>query len=62
MRLRIDIEIRENVPTANVFARLPGASDEEVVLAAHTDGFRGGTVSVHFCSPSSRIITTARSG
>ena len=39
MRLRLDIEIRENVPTANVFARLPGASDEEVVLAAHTDGF-----------------------
>ena len=39
MRLRLDIEIRENVSTANVFARLPGASDEEIVIAAHTDGF-----------------------
>ena len=37
--LKLDIEIRRNVPTANVFARLPGASDEEIVIAAHTDGF-----------------------
>jgi hypothetical protein len=37
--LKLDIEIRENVPTANVYARLPGASDEEIVIAVHTDGF-----------------------
>ncbi len=37
--LKLDIEIRENVATANVYARLPGASDEEIVIAAHTDGF-----------------------
>ena len=37
--LKLDIEIRENIQTANVFARLPGASDEEIVIAVHTDGF-----------------------
>ena len=37
--LDLDIEIREGVQTANVFARLPGASDEEIIIAAHTDGF-----------------------
>ena len=37
--LKLDIEIRENVPTANVFASLPGATEEVVVIAAHTDGF-----------------------
>lgn len=37
--LQLDITIRENVRTANVFARLPGASDEEIVIAVHTDGF-----------------------
>ena len=39
IRLKLDIEIRENVPTANVFARLPGASDEVIVIASHTDGY-----------------------
>ena len=39
LSLKLDIEIRENVSTANVFARLPGASDEEIVIAVHTDGF-----------------------
>ncbi len=37
--LRLEIEIRRGVETANVFARLPGASEEEIVIAAHTDGF-----------------------
>ena len=37
--LQLDIDIRENVQTANVSARLPGASDEEIVIAVHTDGF-----------------------
>lgn len=39
VNLKLDIDIRENIHTANVFARLPGASDEEVVIAVHTDGF-----------------------
>lgn len=39
LNLRLDIEILENVQTENVFARLPGATDEEIVIAAHTDGF-----------------------
>ena len=37
--LTLDIELRANVETANVFARLPGDTDEEVVVAVHTDGF-----------------------
>ena len=39
INLQLDIDIRENIQTANVLARLPGASDEEVVIAVHTDGF-----------------------
>jgi hypothetical protein len=42
--LRLDVEIRRNVKTANVFARLPGRSNEEIVLAAHTDGFFQGSM------------------
>ena len=42
--LTLDIDIRKDVETANVFARLPGASDEEVVIAAHTDGFFQGAM------------------
>ncbi len=44
VRLKLDIEIRKNVETANVVARLPGASGEEIVLAAHTDGFFQGAM------------------
>lgn len=39
INLRLEIEILEDVRTENVFARLPGAGDEEIVIAAHTDGF-----------------------
>ena len=42
--LQLDIEIRKDIKTANVFATLPGASDEEVVIAAHTDGFFQGSM------------------
>jgi hypothetical protein len=42
--LKLDIDIRKNVETANVFARLPGASSEEIVIAAHTDGFFEGAM------------------
>lgn len=42
--LELNIEIRKNVETANLFARLPGVSTEEVVIAAHTDGFFEGAM------------------
>ncbi len=42
--LSLDIEIRKNVKTANLVATLPGMSEEEVVLAAHTDGFFEGAM------------------
>jgi dihydroorotase/N-acyl-D-amino-acid deacylase len=42
--LQLDIEIRRNVQTAYVVARLPGASDEEIVVAAHTDGYFQGAM------------------
>jgi hypothetical protein len=44
VNLELDIEIRKNVRTANVVARLPGASSEEIVLAAHTDGYFQGAM------------------
>ena len=42
--LELDIEIRRNVKTAYALARLPGQSEEEIVLAAHTDGFFQGAM------------------
>jgi hypothetical protein len=42
--LELDIEIRRNVETANLLAWLPGSSDEEIVLAAHTDGYFQGAM------------------
>jgi len=42
--LKLDIEIRKNVKTANVIARLEGTSTEEIVIAAHTDGFFQGSM------------------
>ena len=39
--LKLDIANRENVPSQNVYAVLPGASDEEVMVMAHTDTFPG---------------------
>ena len=71
INLTLDIDIRENIQTANAFARLPGASDEEVVIAVHTDGFfqasmdnASGMASApaRCCSSSFRTITTARPG
>ncbi len=44
INLKLDIDIRKDVKTANAFARLPGASDEEIVIAAHTDGFFEGAM------------------
>ena len=42
--LKLDIKNRKNVKTANLLARLPGVSTEEVVIAAHTDGFFQGAM------------------
>lgn len=42
--LKLDIENRQNVPSQNVYAVLPGASDEEVMVMAHTDGFFQGAM------------------
>jgi hypothetical protein len=42
--LRLDIAHRQNVPSQNVYAVLPGASDEEVFVMAHTDGFFQGAM------------------
>ena len=42
--LALDIEIRKNVETAIAVGRLPGASDEEIVIAAHTDGYFQGAM------------------
>ncbi len=44
IELSLDVELRRDVPTANVIARLPGASQEEIVLAAHGDGFFEGAM------------------
>ena len=42
--LKLNIERRENLPSQNVYAVLPGASDEEVMVMAHTDGFFQGAM------------------
>lgn len=44
VRLDLEIEIRREVPTANLVAVLPGRSEEEIVLAAHTDGYFQGAM------------------
>ena len=44
INLKLDIEKRENLPSQNVYAVLPGASDEEVMVMAHTDGFFQGAM------------------
>jgi hypothetical protein len=42
--LKLDIANRENVRSQNVYAVLPGASDEEVMVMAHTDAFFQGAM------------------
>lgn len=42
--LQLDIDIRREVETAIAVARLPGASGEEIVIAAHTDGYFEGAM------------------
>ncbi len=42
--LKLDIEERENVPIENVYATLPGLSDEQVIVLTHVDGFFQGAM------------------
>jgi hypothetical protein len=42
--VRLDIEEREGLKTENVFATLPGMSDEQIVVVTHTDGFFQGAM------------------
>ncbi len=42
--LKLDIAERANQPSQNVYAVLPGAYDEEVMVMAHTDGFFQGAM------------------
>jgi len=37
--LKLDVENRTNLPSQNVYATLPGATDEELMVLTHTDGF-----------------------
>ncbi len=37
--LRLDVENRKNVASQNVYATLPGATDEQLMVLTHTDGF-----------------------
>jgi len=43
IKLKLDIANRQNVPSQNVYAVLPGASDEEAMVMSHTDGFFPGS-------------------
>ena len=42
--LRLDIEEREGLKTENIYATLPGMSDEQLVIVTHTDGFFQGAM------------------
>ncbi|WP_285763345.1 M28 family peptidase [Biformimicrobium ophioploci] len=42
--LNLSIDILRDVPTNLLVARLPGTTDEDIVLAAHTDGFFQGAM------------------
>jgi hypothetical protein len=42
--MRLDIEEREGLKTENIYATLPGMSDEQIVVVTHTDGFFQGAM------------------
>jgi hypothetical protein len=42
--LKLDIEERENVKSQNVYAVLPGKSDEQIFVMSHTDSFFQGAM------------------
>jgi len=44
LSVRLDIEEREGLKTENIYATLPGMSDEQIVVVTHTDGFFQGAM------------------
>ncbi len=42
--VKLDVDERRNVPVENVYATLPGQSDEQVILLTHTDAFFQGAM------------------
>src|SRR6266566_3466645 len=44
MRFRLSVELRTGMKTASVFGVLPGATDENVAVMAHTDSFFEGAM------------------
>jgi peptidase M28-like protein len=44
IHLKLAVEVRRNLPSQNVIARLPGKSDEEVLVLSHTDAFFEGAM------------------
>jgi hypothetical protein len=44
LHLKLDTEKREGLKTANVWGVLPGASDEQILIMAHTDAFFEGAM------------------
>jgi len=44
LHLKLDTEEREGLETANVWGVMPGASDEQVLIMAHTDAFFEGAM------------------
>ena len=44
LSVKLDIEERTGLKTENVFATLPGMSDEQIVVVTHTDGFFQGAM------------------
>jgi hypothetical protein len=44
LHLRLDTEEREGLETADIWGVLPGASDEQILIMAHTDAFFEGAM------------------
>jgi hypothetical protein len=44
LRVRLNVEIREGLRTASVWGVLPGATDENIAVMAHTDSFFEGAM------------------
>jgi len=44
LRVRLDVEMKNGLKSASVFGVLPGATDEQVVVQAHTDSFFEGAM------------------
>jgi hypothetical protein len=44
IHLKLAVEVRRDLPSQNVIARLPGRSEEEVLVLSHTDAFFEGAM------------------